>query len=235
MKKLQKTWITDELLDFEYKKYQLLGYLKHVNDAFQARKLYPELSDLQNHYRESVDLKAQQAQWSGQIRKKLTGIDRQKLQLTYTSEFQELAPLQEVDEILNYAIPQLESTLSKGHELFEKVHQSLSIQPIGIMPLFRKEGYLFVYETINRDLRIYEYQVRLFDTHIPPRRRVETTLIDSRRKNFTTTFESIKLELVRKNTHLPNPASYLVESRMGYPMDETLLPIARQKVAQEVG
>ncbi|WP_176454254.1 hypothetical protein [Siphonobacter sp. BAB-5385] len=37
MKKLQKTWITDGLLDFEYKKYQLLAYLKHVNEHFQEK------------------------------------------------------------------------------------------------------------------------------------------------------------------------------------------------------
>lgn len=234
MKNLQKTWITDGLLDFEYKKYQLLGYLKHVNDAFQAKKLYPELSDLQNHYQESVALQNQQHHWSGQIRKKLAGIDREKLQLKYTSEFEELAPLQEVDEILSYAIPRLGSTLTKGRDLFERVNQMLTLQPIGIMPLFRQEGYLFMYETLNRDLRIYQYQVRLFENHIPPRRRVETTLVETRRKNVTTTFESIKLELLRKNNHLPNPASYLVESKLGYPMEETLLPIAQQKIAQEV-
>ena len=234
MKKLQKTWITDGLLDFEYKKYQLLGYLQHVNDSFQARKLYPELSDLQNHYQESVTLQKQQLKWSNQIQKKLIGIDPEKLQLTYASEFEELAPLQELDDILSYAIPRLGSTLSKGTELLETVQQELSIQPIGIMPLFRKEGYLFMYESTNRDLRIYQYNVQLFESHVPPRRRVETTLVEARRKNYTTTFESIKLELVRKNRNLPNPASYLVESRLGYPIDETLLPIARQKIAEEV-
>lgn len=234
MKKLQKTWITDGLLDFEYKKYQLLAYLKHVNEHFQEKKLFPELSDLQLHYQESLALQQQQSQWSNRIRRKLVGIDREKWQLKYTSEFEALQPLQEVDEILSYAIPRLEHTLSTGETLFQHVTQALSIAPIGIMPLFRKEGYLFVYENINRELRIYQYKVQLFESTAPPSRRVETRLIDSRNKSYTTTFESIKMELVRKNKELPNPASYLVESTLGYPMDETLLPIARQKVAQVV-
>ncbi|PQA60228.1 hypothetical protein [Siphonobacter curvatus] len=234
MKKLQKTWITDGLLDFEYKKYQLLAYLKHVNEHFQEKKLFPELSDLQLHYQESLALQQQQSQWSDRIRRKLVGIDREKWQLKYTSEFEALQPLEEVDEILSYAIPRLEHTLSTGKTLFQHVTQALSIAPIGIMPLFRKEGYLFVYENINRELRIYQYKVQLFESTAPPSRRVETHLIDSRNKSYTTTFESIKMELVRKNKDLPNPASYLVESTLGYPMDETLLPIARQKVAQAV-
>ncbi|WP_420154119.1 hypothetical protein [Siphonobacter sp.] len=234
MKKLQKTWITDGLLDFEYKKYQLLAYLKHVNEHFQEKKLFPELSDLQLHYQESLALQQQQSQWSDHIRRKLVGIDREKWQLKYTSEFEALPPLEEVDEILSYAIPRLEHTLSTGKTLFQHVTQALSIAPIGIMPLFRKEGYLFVYENINRELRIYQYKVQLFESTAPPSRRVETRLIDSRNKSYTTTFESIKMELVRKNRDLPNPASYLVESTLGYPMDETLLPIARQKVAQAV-
>ncbi len=234
MKKLQKTWITDGLLDFEYKKYQLLAYLKHVNEHFQEKKLFPELSDLQLHYQESLALQQQQSQWSDHIRRKLVGIDREKWQLKYTSEFEALPPLEEVDEILSYAIPRLEHTLSTGKTLFQHVTQALSIAPIGIMPLFRKEGYLFVYENINRELRIYQYKVQLFESTAPPSRRVETQLIDSRNKSYTTTFESIKMELVRKNRDLPNPASYLVESTLGYPMDETLLPIARQKVAQAV-
>lgn len=234
MKKLQKTWITDGLLDFEYKKYQLLAYLKHVNEHFQEKKLFPELSDLQLHYQESLALQQQQSQWSDRIRRKLVGIDREKWQLKYTSEFEALQPLEEVDEILSYAIPRLEHTLSTGKTLFQHVTQALSIAPIGIMPLFRKEGYLFVYENINRELRIYQYKVQLFESTAPPSRRIETQLIDSRNKSYTTTFESIKMELVRKNRDLPNPASYLVESTLGYPMDETLLPIARQKVAQAV-
>ena len=44
--KLKENWLTEGLIDFEYKKYQLLAYLKRVKDSFNKVELYPFLSDL---------------------------------------------------------------------------------------------------------------------------------------------------------------------------------------------
>jgi hypothetical protein len=46
------------------------------------------------------------------------------------------------------------------------------------------------------------------------------------------TFENIKLDLVKRYKHLPNPATYLVESKYVLPLEETLLPIAKKKVVE---
>ena len=46
MSSLSTNWITEKHIDFEYKKYVLLGYLQHVNESFTENKLYPSLSEL---------------------------------------------------------------------------------------------------------------------------------------------------------------------------------------------
>ena len=51
MENLKDNWLTEGLIDFEYKKYQLLGYLQKVKDSFNRVELYPFLSDLVFHYR----------------------------------------------------------------------------------------------------------------------------------------------------------------------------------------
>ena len=51
MKELKFDWLTEGLIDFEYKKYILLAYLKEVRHNFSMNRLYPYLSDLVFHYR----------------------------------------------------------------------------------------------------------------------------------------------------------------------------------------
>jgi hypothetical protein len=51
MDKLKDNWLTDGLIDFEYKKYQLLAYFKNVKESFQRVELYPFLGDMIFHYR----------------------------------------------------------------------------------------------------------------------------------------------------------------------------------------
>jgi len=41
MKKLPTNWLTDGLINFEYKKYLLLAYLKSVEEEFESKRLYP--------------------------------------------------------------------------------------------------------------------------------------------------------------------------------------------------
>jgi len=57
MEHLKDNWLTEGLIDFEYKKYQLLGYLKRVKESFYRVELYPFLSDLVFHYRNLMTLR----------------------------------------------------------------------------------------------------------------------------------------------------------------------------------
>ena len=57
METLSKNWITENHIDFEYKKYVLLAYLQNVSDNFSDHRLYPFLSDLVEHYRSLKILK----------------------------------------------------------------------------------------------------------------------------------------------------------------------------------
>ncbi len=40
MSTLPKNWLTEGLIDFEYKKYILLSYTQQVKGSFKERKLY---------------------------------------------------------------------------------------------------------------------------------------------------------------------------------------------------
>ena len=50
MERLKHDWLTEGLMDFEYKKYILLAYLKDIREKFNKSQLYPFLSELIFHY-----------------------------------------------------------------------------------------------------------------------------------------------------------------------------------------
>ena len=226
MTKLSSQWLTDGILDFEYKKYVLLAYLKHVRGEFKNQMLFPHLPHVKEHYQSSVTFKKSQDSLRTRFPKDLTGIDPVRLRLLYKEIYEDDPHLEEVNEILSFAISQFSGVIQEGQARYDDVAAGLHISPVGIVPLRTDEGYLFIYRRLSRETSIFRYQATLFDAR--KERIVQTYPIESVRKSYYTTFENLKVELTRKYTHLPNPATYMVESPREYPLNETLLPIASQ-------
>lgn len=226
MTKLSSQWLTDGILDFEYKKYVLLAYLQHVRDDFTQQRLFPHLPNVTEHYQSSLHFKESQKSLRTHFPKNLTGIDPVRLRLLYQEIYEDDPHLEEINEILDFAIPQFSGVLYEGQARYGEIEGNLSISPIGIIPLRTEEGYLFIHRATSLETTIYSYQVTLFDAK--RERIVQTHWLESVRKSQYVTFESLKVQLTRRYTHLPNPATYMVESPREYPLDETLLPAAKQ-------
>ena len=230
MTKLSTEWLTDGILDFEYKKYVLLAYLQHVRQEFNSHILFPHLAQVKEHYDSSVTLKESQRSLRTCFPKDLTGIDPDQLRWIYQNAYQDSAHLEELGAILEFAIPQFSQTVQEGQVRYDELKTNLTITPIGIVPLRTEEGYLFIYKQTSRETTIFRYQITLFDAR--RERIIQTQRVDTVRKNLSTTFENMKVELTRRYKQLPNPAAYIVESPREYPMDEALLPAAKQLMAQ---
>jgi hypothetical protein len=234
MKSAQTDWLTEGPLDFEYHQYRLLAYLQHVRRNFGQRKLYPDLSELQRRYRHSRELQAARQALSDRFPRHLTGLDPAARTLTYRPVYSESPAIETLTDVLAYAVPQLQRAVTEGESLYDEIQAHVVVHPIGIMPLQRQAGYLFVYDAAPRRVHVYEYQLLFYSDDTPPRRQLRTTPVEVVGKNLSTTFEHLKLDLIRRRRHLPNPASYLIESRWPYPLEETLLPVARRKVARAI-
>jgi len=48
------------------------------------------------------------------------------------------------------------------------------------------------------------------------------------------TYENIKSELIRHKKELPNPAVYSIETELNYPVEETLLPVAKRSLVRYI-
>jgi len=228
MKQLSQTWFAEGYIDFELKKYTLLAYLQQINQYFNENKLYPQLADLIFHYNNIVAFRENKKYLQEHFPKKLTGIQIEKLQVLYEQMIADDDLMQELEEIINYSAGEMKTTISNGTEIYEFVEENLTITPIGIIPIDIQEGYFFLSAGNSKSTHVYQYRLSFFEKHDEKFRSMKTNYVDLMQRSIVYTYESLKTELIRNRTDIPNPAVYSIETDLTFPIDETLLPIAKR-------
>lgn len=228
MKTLSQTWFADGRIDFELKKYTLLAYLQEVNRYFNETKLYPQLGDLVFHYNNLVAFRENKKYLQEQFPKKLTGVQLEKLQLLYEQMIEDDELMQELESIIHYSIETIRKTLKGGTRIYEQVEEGISIQPIGLVPVDTSEGYLFLRSGNTKQARVYQYRLSIFERHDEQYRTLKTNFVEQRTLSLVNTYEQMKLEFLRLAGSLSAPAFYAVESKLSFPVEETLLPVAKR-------
>jgi hypothetical protein len=232
MKRLSETWFAEGYIDFELKKYTLLAYLQETNRYFNENKLYPQLADLVFHYNNIVAFRENKKYLQEHFPKKLTGIQIEKLQVLYEQMIADSELMQELEEIINYSAEEIKTTISNGAEIYEFVEEQLTIAPIGLIPLDMQEGYFFLSAGNSRHTRVYQYRLSIFEKHDEKFRSIKTEYLEALHRSPFHTYENIKYDLIRNHTSLPNPAVYSIETELNFPVEETLLPIAKRSLVK---
>ncbi|MFT3747069.1 MAG: hypothetical protein QM768_02085 [Agriterribacter sp.] len=234
MKTLSKTWFAEGYIDFELKKYTLLAYLQQIHTEFTQNKLYPQLSDIIFHYNNMLHFKYSKQLMQEQFPKKFTHIDVDKLQILYEKIVDDDEMMKELEDIIQYAIQNMSATIKDGAEIYEFVEEKLNILPVGIVPLENREGYFFLCDGKHSDTRVYHYRLSIFEKHDEKYRSIKTSFVAEWERNFVNTYENIKTELIRNKSELPNPAVYSIETDLSYPLEETLLPVAKRSLVKYI-
>ncbi len=234
MNELNNNWITEGLMDFEYKKYILLAYLKSCRHNFEETKLYPPLSDLVRHYQNLSELNQSLEQLQNAFPKEVAGIDLANLQIEYERQKQNDEHIQTITGIIEFAIPSMRHVIEEGKEIYELVERNLEIQPLGIMPMYNQEGYLLIHEEHTPDVFIYQYQHSVIVSPKENMRSLTLNYIYKEAKSIANTFEQMKLNLIQRFTHLPQPAAYICISKLQVPLLETLLPVTKRVLMTRV-
>jgi len=232
MKSLSDTWFAEGYIDFELKKYTLLAYLQEVNKYFNENKLYPQLSDVIFHYNNLVAFRENKKYLQEHFPKKFSGIQMERLQLLYEQMIQDDELMEELENIIHYSAGKMKSIIHNGTEIYEFVEEKIKICPVGIIPLDTQEGYFFLSNGNLKSTRVYYYRLSIFEKHDEKYRSMKTAYVNSWDKNFVNTFENIKSELIRYRHQLPNPAVYSIQIELGFPVEETLLPVAKRSLVK---
>ena len=194
--------------------------------------MYPQLSDLIFHYNNIVAFRENKKYLQEHFPKKLTGIQIEKLQVLYEQMIADDDLMQELEEIINYSADEMKTTISNGTEIYEFVEENLTITPIGIIPLDIQEGYFFLSAGNTRSTHVYQYRLSFFEKHDEKFRSIKTSYVEMMYRSIANTYESLKTELLKNKNDFSTPAVYSIETGLSFPVEETLLPIAKRSLVK---
>ncbi|MCS6974869.1 MAG: hypothetical protein N2044_08875 [Cyclobacteriaceae bacterium] len=234
MSSLSKDWLTQGLIDFEYKKYVLLAYLQKVKESFGRVELYPFLSELVFHYQNLKAVQENRTLIREQFPRELSLEDFRKLVLSYRQMVEDDAVMNELSSIIEFAIPQVKESLDEGTVIYEYVESQCEFTAVGVTPLYAREGYLFVTQPPEEETNIYRYQLSIYEERHEQLRSLNTKYIETASKSPFEPYENLKLSLTRRFSDLPNPATYLVLSRIRFPFTATLMPVAKRLLVKHL-
>jgi hypothetical protein len=234
MKELSKNWFIEGSIDFEYKKYILLDYLQEINRHFDKSKLYPNLTDLIFHYNNLLYFKKNKTMLQQAFPQRLTRADIEAVKLTYQKIVEDDNSMKEIEQIITYALHKMDPAIQTGKDIYDFVESRLNIDPVGIVPLLPYHGYFSLRNGRERTNWVYEYQITLFENKDDKYRGINIHFVETYEESITKTPEAVKLDLIRRNQYLPNPAVYYVQSDITFPLEQTLLPVAKRSLVKYI-
>jgi hypothetical protein len=232
MQTLEQNWLTSGLIDFEYKKYLLLAYLQQTTQHFDEKKLYPRLAELVEHYTNLQQFRDKKMAVAKDFPKQISRLDFENFKIEYRQLFEDDELIKEIDQIVDFALPEIERKLGLGKELYEEVEDKLEVFPIGILPLRTDEGYFFLSDYLKKLVNVYEYRITIFENLQEKYRGINTRFLFQYNSSVSATYESVKYGLIEKQRQLPNPATYAVEFKYSFPLPETMLPVAKRSLVR---
>jgi len=234
MKSLGINWFIEGSIDFEYKKYILLDYLQEINRHFDKSKLYPNLTDLIFHYNNLLYFKKNKSMLQQAFPQRLTQADIAAVKLTYQKIVDDDSSMREIEQIIAYALQKMDPAIQTGKEIYDFVESQLNIDPVGIVPLLPFNGYFSLRNGRERTNFIYEYNITIFENKDDKYRGININFIDTYEESILNTPEALKLNLIRRNQYMPNPAVYYVQSDITFPLEQTLLPVAKRSLVKYI-
>jgi hypothetical protein len=226
---LHKDWFTQGWVDFELKKYTLLAYLQDVRSEFAAKRLYPVFGELIGHHENLAGFLHNKQKMQSAFPRDLKGLDLETGSLLYHEPLQDDPAMAQLSEIVEYSLPLIRDQVEEGKNIYELIEKKIEIDVVGVMPLYRDEGYFLLKKGRQPDVNAYLWQATVITKADERYRAIRTEFIGNFRYSITNTFEQIKMDLVKSRKEMPNPATYSLVSPLEIPEQEAFLPIARRK------
>ena len=231
---LNENWLTEPRIDFEYKKYKLLAYWQQIERLFRRNKLYPFAHNLNFHLERLNQFQHLFSQQQSAFSKALTGIDLKQLALQYAALPQENEQLNEVGAVAEFAQPYFSQYVEQAATLRETLMHRMEIQTVGLLPLYQREGYLFVTQPQSTSVFLYQLNLLHHTNEALQYQSINTTFVTSYNGAFRPAYTYLKRDLIRQDNRFPNPATFALECELDLPLQETLLPLATQVLYKEI-
>jgi hypothetical protein len=221
--------------DYEAAQYRILARLQQARQALHHNKLYPVMSELVELTSVLQTIETNKAQYRNVMPKDLRGVDFEKRTLVFENQPANEEGIEAMFSLISWALPQLVELANESMEMFEFVMNQLELHVVGIMPIYKDEGYAIIADPASSVYHILRYELSLFMAHDEQYRAMKTIEVQTRTQDsLLNAPENIKLDLVHRYRDLPNPATYLLDVALDLPFAETILPVAKRKLMRQL-
>lgn len=217
--------------DQETKQYRVLQGLKECYDRFSHNRLYPDLADLIRIAESLNAVLASHGNLRTHLPQSIADIDIEHKKVVLEPVDANLPELSAVIGFVEWALPHISKAIEEGTTIFSFVEDHISIEEVGIMPMYNQEGYWLVPDLRSDTLHLLRYELALFSSAQERFRTLKTVLLETLEERYVKhSPESVKLQLLEKYSDMPNPATYRCEVDIDFPYAETMLPVAKRKL-----
>lgn len=219
--------------DLEMNQYKILGGIKELSNDFIKRKIYPALASLIDLKSSLEQIKAERKNLDGKFPKQIKGfnVKEQKIIFETADYLNDSKDIEMIFNLIDMALPFINNAIEEGIVLFDFVEKNIKLEEVGIIPMYKDEGYFMINDNTAYELQIHRYEFSLFSSGKEKYRALKTEFVKSEKQELIRRSpESIKCELIKERQDLPNPATFICDTELDFPFTETIFPVAKRKL-----
>ena len=176
--------------DLESAQYRVLHSLQQAKHAFSQNIIYPHLSSLVRLHQSLQGILKGMTGVEKRLPRRVKEIDLEKQELLYEYEALCDDEVAQVKELVNWAMPHIQSAINEGKTIFEFVDNNIHIGEVGIIPSYVEEGYLILPNQEEKTLYILKYDLSLF-----------TDVAERYRSLRTHHVKTLPMSIIRRSPH----------------------------------
>lgn len=225
--KLSVNWFTEPVFDFEYKKYQLLGYLQQKQMELEANRIYPHIEELDTHIKMLEKFILSKNKWDDTFRKELTGLDLKNGKLVYQSQNTETG-LEELLAIIHYSHHKITGCHDRFVQESEEIKKQIQLEILGLLPSYLREGFLLIRQ--QKEILVFNYSVQpVLDTS--GEKKFHYQYLEKYVPSLIVNEESVKKEVIKKfRNKYDHPVFFQISTYPDFPIYETILPLTSKEL-----
>ncbi len=222
-------------IDLEINQYKVLSGLKAYQLEFNKKKLYPSLTDLVSLVNQLQDILTQKSNIEVSFPKKIKEYDLKNKQIIFEKKERIGTNIEFLFQLIQWSLPKIKEVIEEGLAIHEFVEKNLEVKQVGVIPLYKSEGYFIIPDNIESILQIHLFECSLLSTDNEKYRALKTKFVKALENALIEKSpESIKIELIKEFDNFPNPATFICRTDLDFPFSETIFPIAKRKLMAQL-
>jgi hypothetical protein len=220
--------------DFEMNQYKILGGIKEYHTELNKKRIYPALAELINLHSMLEEIFNNKSKLDGAFPKQVVNYDFKNKKIVFEPVEKSPYNIELLFELIEWALPFIKNEIEEAIILYDFVEKNIKIGHVGIVPLYKDEGYFIVPDNKDSKLQVHRFECSIFSSKSEKYRSLKTKLVQETAYLLENSPESIKLDLIKEYKDLPNPATFICDTDLDFPFNETIFPIAKRKLMARV-